>query len=234
VTPTRQPGPAVLFDMDGTLVDSEKLWDVALHELAARLGGALSRPTRVAMIGSTTRRSMLLLHEEVGLPTRAADGSVDPSVDESGAWLENRVRELFDGGLRWRAGAAELVAAVRAAGLRTGLVTATRRSLVEIALRTLGRDNFDVLVCGDDVSRPKPDPEPYLTAAGLLGVPPAACVAIEDSATGSASAEAAGCAVLVVPSEAPVPGGPRRVQRESLVGVTVAELLALPAAVALR
>jgi HAD superfamily hydrolase (TIGR01509 family) len=222
----------VLFDMDGTLVDSEKLWDVALHELATRLGGRLSRATRVAMIGATTRRSMVLLHDELGMPTVHPDGSPAATVDEAGVWLETRVRELFAAGLLWRDGAAELVAAVRAAGLRTGLVTATRRELVEVALSTLGRENFDVLVCGNDVTCPKPDPEPYRLAAALLGVDPADCVAIEDSATGSASAEAAGCAVLVVPSEAPVPAGPRRVQRDSLVGVTVEDILAIPSILA--
>ena len=215
---------AVLFDMDGTLFDSEKLWDVGLQELARRLGGELSRDARVAMIGATLEDSMRMLHADVGRP--------ELDIEASGVWLEARVGELFVTGLVWRPGAQELLAAVRAAGLPAALVTATRRKLVEAALDTLGRENFDAVVCGDEVAHSKPHPEPYRRAAELLGVDARRCVAIEDSVTGTASAEAAGCPVLVVPSEAPVPAGPRRVQRETLVGVGVPELAAVLAAVA--
>lgn len=214
---------AVLFDMDGTLFDSERLWDVALDELAVRLGGTLSRSARLAMVGQTTLSSMRLLHADVGL---SGDG-----IEVSGAWLEDRVRELFAVGVAWRPGAADLVASVRAAGVPTALVTSTRRALVDVALRSSGA-SFDAVVCGDEVARPKPDPEPYRLAAGLLGVDPARCVAVEDSVAGATSAEAAGCAVLVVPSEAPVPGAPRRVLRDSLVGLDLDGLAAVAAAVA--
>jgi HAD superfamily hydrolase (TIGR01509 family) len=108
------------------------------------------------------------------------------------------------------------------------LVTSTERALTEIALDTIGRSRFDVTVCGDEVDGlNKPQPEPYLKACRLLGVDPAACVAIEDSPTGTASAVAAGCGVLVVPCEVPVEPGERRVFRTSLEGLTVADLTAL-------
>ena len=106
-------------------------------------------------------------------------------------------------------------------------MTSTERSLVELALGTLGADQFDAIVCGDDVRRPKPAPEPYLRAARLLGVDPTWCLAIEDSPPGAASAEAAGCVVLVVPSELPVAAGARRTVVDSLAGLTVADLTAL-------
>jgi HAD superfamily hydrolase (TIGR01509 family) len=187
---------AVLFDMDGTLVDSERLWDVALHELARRYGGTLSPAGRRAMVGASMADSMAILHADLGQPWRdAASGA---------AWLEERVAELFLDGLPWRPGALTLLRAVRAAGIPTALVTSTARALVEVALDTLGRDSFDVVVCGDEVSATKPDPAPYLTAARLLCVPIASCVAIEDSPTGVASALAAGAAVLAVPSEVPI------------------------------
>jgi beta-phosphoglucomutase-like phosphatase (HAD superfamily) len=114
---------------------------------------------------------------------------------------------------------------VRESGLPTALVTSTERELTELALDTIGREFFDVTVCGDEVDgRNKPEPEPYLKAARLLGVAAEDCVAVEDSPTGVAAAVAAGCTVLVVPCDVPVPGGERRVLRESLVGLDVEEL----------
>ncbi|HEX9998922.1 MAG TPA: HAD family phosphatase, partial [Actinoplanes sp.] len=168
----------MLFDMDGTLVDSEKVWDIALHELAVRAGGELSRSARHAMIGSSMATSMRILRDDLGQPERPEAPDVD--------WLTGRVFELFAAGLVWRPGALELLRAVRAAGLPTALVTSTGRKLVEVALETLGRDNFDVVVCGDEVVMPKPDPEPYRTAAAMIGVPIEECIAIEDSPTGVA------------------------------------------------
>jgi HAD superfamily hydrolase (TIGR01509 family) len=206
----------VLFDMDGTLVDSEKVWDVALYELAARAGGTLSPAARHAMVGSSMATSMRILREDLGQPDRDEAADVE--------WIESRVEELFAQGLVWRPGALELLHAVRAAGLPTALVTSTGRRLVEIALNTLGRENFDAVVCGDEVSAPKPDPTPYLTAADLLGVKIAECVAIEDSPTGLASAVASGAAVLAVPAELELPPTDGVHLRDSLEGVDLAFL----------
>jgi HAD superfamily hydrolase (TIGR01509 family) len=206
----------VLFDMDGTLVDSEKVWDVALHELAAHAGGKLSEPARLAMIGSSMAASMRILREDLGQPDRDEAADVE--------WLERRVEELFAGGLVWRPGAMELLRAVREAGLPTALVTSTGRRLVEVALDTLGRENFDAVVCGDEVSAPKPDPAPYRTAADLLGVPIGECLAIEDSPTGLASAVASGAAVLAVPAELELPPTDGVHLRDTLVGVDPAYL----------
>ena len=215
---TQRPA-AVLFDMDGTLVDSEKVWEVALHELAARAGGTLSPAARVAMIGSSMANSMRILREDLAQPDRPEAPDV--------AWLTERVVELFGAGLIWRPGALELLLAVRAAGLPTALVTSTGRRLVEVALDTLGRENFDVVVCGDEVRAPKPDPEPYRTAAQLLGVPIAECVAIEDSPAGVTSAVASGAAVLAVPAELELPPTDGVHLRSTLVGVDPAYLAAL-------
>ena len=202
--------------MDGTLVDSEKVWDVALHELAAHAGGRLSESARMAMIGSSMAVSMQILRDDLGQPDRDEAADVE--------WLERRVEELFADGLVWRPGALELLRAVRAAGLPTALVTSTGRRLVEVALTTLGRENFDAVVCGDEVSAPKPDPAPYLTAAELLGVKIGDCVAIEDSPTGMASALASGAAVLAVPAELELPPTDGVHLRETLVGVDPAYL----------
>ncbi|MFC0506011.1 HAD family hydrolase [Micromonospora costi] len=209
----------MLFDMDGTLIDSEKLWDVALTELAETYGGTLSDAARKAIIGTSMADSMRIFHEDLGQPHR------DPAV--SAAWIDARILELFGTGLRWRPGALALLRAVRAAGIPTALVTSSVRPLVEVALETLGRDSFDAVVCGDEVDAAKPHPEPYLTAARMLGVPIERCVAIEDSATGVASALAAGAAVLAVPAEVPLPATEGVHQLESLTAADLELLAAL-------
>lgn len=204
----------MLFDMDGTLVDSEKLWTVAMDDYAGHRGGAIRESTRANMVGSNMLRSMRIVLDEVGAPSNPTE------IEHAADWVTARMAELFADGLPWRPGAAEALREVRGQGLRSALVTSTVRSLTEIALDTLGRDAFDVTVCGDEVDgRNKPDPEPYLRAAQMLDVDPARCVALEDSPTGVASAEAAGCTVLAVPCEVELSSGPQRVLRSSLLDV---------------
>lgn len=204
-------GPdAVLFDMDGTLVDSEPLWDAALNALAARHGGQLSDQARLAIVGRDAADSMRVFYQDLGITTP------DPAADNR--FLGERMAELLATRLTWRPGARALVAQVRAAGLPTALVTSTRRQLVDIVLdSTLGRDSFQVVVCGDDVGRTKPDPEPYRTAAARLGVPIHRCVAIEDTPTGMASALTAGAVVLGVTGVVPL---------DAVAGATVVPTLA--------
>jgi HAD superfamily hydrolase (TIGR01509 family) len=206
---------AVLFDMDGTLTDSERLWTIALDQVAAEHGGRLSAETREAMVGQDIWATIELMHRELGI-------DVVPAA--TAKMLTDRTMEIFRHGLPFKDGAPELLAAVRAAGLRTALVTATYRDLVEVALDTLGHNSFDVVVSGDEVSANKPDPAPYRRALDLLDLPAEACLVIEDSPTGSRSASAAGIGVLVVPSEMPVPAAPGLLFAQSLVGVDVTRL----------
>jgi HAD superfamily hydrolase (TIGR01509 family) len=205
----------VLVDMDGTLLDSEKVWDVALEDLAAELGGSLTPPARQSMIGSSLWRSIEIIHADLGIVA-------DPIV--SAQFLTDRTSELFRSDLVWKPGARELLVAIQRERLPIALVTSTYRGLTETALDFMGRAYFAATVCGDEVDRPKPAPDPYLRAAELLGVAVTACAAIEDSELGTTSAELAGCGVLVVPSEAPVKSGPRRTIIDSLVDVDVALL----------
>jgi len=186
---------AVLIDMDGTLLDSERVWDLALDELAGHLGGTLSAAARQSMVGSSLWRSVATVHEDLGV-------EADPV--ESAGYLTARTARLFRTHLAWKPGAQDLLVALADAQLPVALVTSTYRVLTDIALEFIGRQFFAATVCGDEVTRPKPAPDPYLRAAELLSVDPADCVAIEDSPLGIASAAAAGCVVVAVPSEVPV------------------------------
>jgi HAD superfamily hydrolase (TIGR01509 family) len=211
---------AVLFDMDGTLTDSERLWTIALEQVAAYYGGRLSLEAREAMVGQDMWTTIDLLHREVG---------TDAQPTTTAKMLTDRTMDIFRNGLPFKDGAPEMLAAVRAAGLRTALVTATYRELVDVALDTLGHHTFDAIVCGDEVSANKPDPAPYLRALELLDLSASSCLVIEDSPTGSRSAVSAGIGVLVVPSEMPVPAAPGLLFADTLVGVSVDRLRAVHA-----
>jgi HAD superfamily hydrolase (TIGR01509 family) len=210
---------AVLFDMDGTLVDSEPVWQIALTELAERYGGRLSEAARVSMIGMSAADSMRVLHDDLGQPWRDAA--------QSAGWVSHRVGELFATDLVCRPGARELLRDARGAGLATALVTSTVRRLVELAMPVLGRANFDVVVAGDEVLRTKPDPEPYLTAAARLEVPIGDCLAIEDSPIGLRSARSSGAVVVAVPNDAPLPDMAGVTVLKTLAGVSATDLVAL-------
>lgn len=214
---------AVLWDMDGTLVDSEKLWDIGIQELYRRHGRELGAQVRAATIGGSSEVVMRIVYADLGLEPDPAD------MAQTSDWLHDYVGELFETDLPWCAGAREMLDELCAAGVTMALVTNTRRGLTEKALNSIGRHYFTVTVCGDEVPAGKPSPDPYLRAATLLGVDAEHCLAIEDSVTGTAAAEAAGCAVLVIPNEIEVPTGPRRRHAESLAGLTVDRLRAVHA-----
>ena len=209
---------AVLFDMDGTLVDSEKLWDISMHELYARLGGVLSPEVRESTVGGSAESVMAIVYDDLGLDPDPA------AMAESADWLHDRTGELFEAGLPWLPGARELLDALLADGVPMALVTNTRRGLTDQALKSIGRHYFSASVCGDEVQRAKPAPDIYARAAELLGFAPGQCLAIEDSVTGTAAAESAGCPVLVVPNDVEVPTSHRRTHLTSLAGVGVADL----------
>lgn len=212
---------AVLFDMDGTLVDSEKLWDVSLNALYERLGGTMSPQVRESTVGGSAESVMRIVYVDLGLEPDP------PAMAESADWLHEHVGELFEEGLPWLPGARELLDALTEAEVPLALVTNTRRELTERALKSIGRHYFSASVCGDEVEHAKPAPDPYLRAAELLGVAPGQCLAIEDSVTGTEAAEAAGCPVVVVPNDVEVPDSPARRHVGSLVGVDVHALSAI-------
>jgi HAD superfamily hydrolase (TIGR01509 family) len=209
---------AVLWDMDGTLVDTEPYWMATEVELAEEYGAAWTTEDAQHLIGNSLLTSGEYIRERTGM-------RLSP---------EEIVERLLDGvvarvthAVPWCPGARELLLALHDAGVPCGLVTSSYQRFVVPILEHLPPETFRVVVTGDQVDRGKPHPEPYLTAAAALGVEPEECVAIEDSPTGATSAAAASCRVLVVPNHVAVPPGPGRVFRDSLVGVTPAELAAL-------
>src|SRR6266516_1025626 len=215
---------AVLFDLDGVLVDSEPVWSIAEREITEWLGGTWGPQVKAALVGNALDEASRLLLEFTG---------ADRPVSEVAARLGSRIAELFeaDGGLTVQAGAAELLAGLRAEGVPLALVSSSSRRLVEAALRLVGREHFQVTIAGDEVTERKPLPAPYLKAAAHLGVDPARCVVIEDSPTGERAGEAAGCVVVAVPDHqlVTIPPGPRRHVVASLAAVEPAWLLSLAA-----
>ncbi|MGZ4436828.1 MAG: HAD family hydrolase [Nocardioidaceae bacterium] len=210
----RRPA-AVLWDMDGTLVDSEPYWIESEYELIEAHGGTWSQEHALQLVGNDLLESGRYIREHGGIDLEPSD-IVEQLLDKVVA----RIRRAVP----WQPGARELLAHLREEGVRCGLVTMSYRRFVAPVLDALPGDTFEVVVTGDAVSQGKPHPEPYLKAAALLGVEPADVVAIEDSNTGVRSAVAAGCTVLVVPNHVPVLPGDRRVFAETLEGLTVAEL----------
>jgi HAD superfamily hydrolase (TIGR01509 family) len=204
--------------MDGTLVDSEKLWDISLAALYEELGGLLTPEVRASMVGGSAESTIRTVYTDLGL-------ELDPvAMAESVRRLHDYTAELFGGGLPWCDGAQELLEALSAEGTPMALVTNTQRALTDRALNSIGHHYFSASVCGDEVPSGKPAPDAYRRAAALLDLPASACLAIEDSVTGTTAAEGAGCPVLVVPNDVAVPRGPRRRHITSLADVVVADL----------
>ncbi|MEN9793430.1 MAG: hypothetical protein RL330_1508 [Actinomycetota bacterium] len=187
---------AVLWDMDGTIVDTEPYWIAAEYDIVESHGGTWSDDHARALVGSDLLDSgrYMRLH-----------GGVDREPHEIVEMLLDRVVEGIRREVPWRPGARELLADLRAVPVPTALVTMSWRRFAREVVDALPAGSFDAVVVGDDVEQGKPHPEPYLLAARRLGVDPAECLAIEDSPTGVASALAAGCTVVAVPHVVDVP-----------------------------
>jgi HAD superfamily hydrolase (TIGR01509 family) len=217
MTATSDAGPlaAVLFDMDGLLVDTEPVWYEVESEVMARLGGGWGPADQAALVGGSLERTLDYLLARATRPVPR---------EQLAAWmLDGMATRLAASAVPLRPGAGELLAEVRAAGLPHALVTSSERAIMDAVLRATGV-RFEVTVCAADVTRIKPDPEPYLLAAKLLAVNPARCMVLEDSPNGVASAEAAGCQVIAVPNVAPVAPAPGRIIVASLTEVSLARL----------
>ncbi|WP_308043193.1 HAD family hydrolase [Nocardioides mangrovi] len=212
-SPRLETPAAVLWDMDGTLVDTEPYWIETEYALAERYGGTWSEAHALNLVGNDLLDSGRYIREHMGI-------DLEP---------EQIVQELLDGvvgrveqEVPWRPGAVELLTGLVASGTPCALVTMSYERFVAPILARLPAETFRVIVTGDKVEFGKPHPEPYLTAAAALGVRPEDCLAVEDSNTGAKSAEAAGCLVLVVENHVPVLVGERRVFADTLEGIDLA------------
>jgi HAD superfamily hydrolase (TIGR01509 family) len=213
---------AVLFDMDGLLVDTEPLWFEIESEVMARLGGDWSHADQARLVGGSLQSTLDYLLAKARRPI--------PRERLARWMLDGMVARLARSPVTLRPGAFDLLAEVKAAGVPYALVTSSERMIMEAVFRATGLA-FAVTVCAEDVTRIKPDPEPYLLATKLLAADPACSVALEDSPNGVASAEAAGCRVIAVPNVARVAPAPGRVIAASLGEVNLALLRELAAGV---
>ncbi|MEU9975578.1 HAD family phosphatase [Streptomyces sp. NPDC051014] len=209
---------AVLLDMDGTLVDTEGFWWDVEVEIFARLGHTLDESWRHVVVGGPMTRSAGFLIEATGAAITLAEISV---------LLNEGFEQRIGTALPLMPGAKRLLAELHEQQIPTALVSASHRRIIDRVLTSLGPHHFTLSVAGDEVSRTKPYPDPYLLAAAGLGVDPARCAVIEDTATGVASAEAAGCQVVAVPSVAPIAPAERRTVVGSLEDVDLAFLRGL-------
>ncbi|GAA1956175.1 HAD family phosphatase [Catenulispora subtropica] len=209
------PPAAVLFDMDGLLIDSEPTWFQAEVDMLAGYGHTLGEEHYPHVLGKPLEVSTAYLLEITGHPVAAAEF-------ENG--IELAMIERLRDGVPMMPGAKELLVALESAGIPLALVSASSRRIVDACLPAIGADHFRFTVSGDDVARGKPNPDPYLKAAQLLGVDPAACVVLEDSPTGTAAGHAAGCRVVAVPHVAEVEPRERVTIVDSLRRVNLAFL----------
>lgn len=209
---------AVLFDMDGLLVDSERLWYETEAEIMAELGGTWGPEHQETLVGGSISRTVAYMLDLTG-PVAAPE--------EVGRRLLEGMADRLRANVPMMPGAKELLDEVREAGVPSALVSSTHRALMEYALDGIGRDRLTITVAGDEVGHTKPHPEPYLTAARLLDADPRRCVALEDSPSGTESATAAGCHVVAVPSVVAIPEVPGRTVVASLLEVDLARLRSL-------
>ena len=206
--------------MDGLLVDTEPLWFETEADVMARLGAPWGPEDQQQLLGGSMERTVGYL---LARATRPA-----PPADVARWMMDGMLRRAAQGRVVVRPGARELLAEVAAAGVPYALVTGSQRPFTEAVLASTGF-RFPVTVTADDVTRTKPDPEPYLLAAKLLDADPGQCVALEDSPNGIASATGAGCRVVAVPSLLPIPPAAGRLVVPSLREVTLDTLRALAA-----
>jgi HAD superfamily hydrolase (TIGR01509 family) len=206
---------AVLWDMDGTLVDTEPYWMAAETPLVERFGGTWSHEQALALVGLGLEDSARIF-QNAGVRM-----SVDAIIDHL---TDDVMRQLGETGVPFRPGARELLASLRAAGIKTGLVTMSMRRMARTVVDLIDFEAFDVVIAGDDSTRPKPFPDPYLQACEALGVTPDEVVAIEDSPNGLRSAVASGAATIGVPLMVSIAGAGAHAVWPTLEGRTAQDV----------
>jgi HAD superfamily hydrolase (TIGR01509 family) len=208
-----------LFDMDGTIVDTEPYWIESEMRLVERDGGTWTYQDGLSVVGFALTASAQVLRER---------GGVKGSDEEIVAQLVAGVLGLIESkGVRWRKGALELMAAVSSAGIPCALVTMSYRNLAEAVVQQLPEGTMSTIIAGDAVTQGKPHPEPYLKAAEALGVDIRQCIGIEDSPTGVTSVESSGAHVIAVPYLLHVDAAPNRSRFTSMADISLDDLRAV-------
>jgi HAD superfamily hydrolase (TIGR01549 family) len=206
------PIEAVIFDMDGVIVDSEGYWLKAREEFAHARGKQWTDDDQRSVMGRSTIEWARIMQERLQLQSMSLDNIIQDTIAQ--------VRAQYDAHMPVRFGAVEAVQ-YAAAGYRVGLASGSETSLIKYVTRQLGIDKLlEVMVYGDDMERGKPAPDIYQKAAELLGVSPAKCVGIEDSGNGIRSLQAAGMKIIAAPS----PGYPLSQELMDLANVVVQSL----------
>ena len=211
---------AILWDMDGTIVDSEEYWIVAELELVNLFGGTWTHEDGLALVGN-------------GLPQTAAklqEHGVKLSIDEIIQALTNRVLEQIEVAVPWRPGAVELIHQFQAEGIPQALVTMSIERMARRVAAVIPGTPLTEVVAGDNVLKTKPDPEAYLLAAERLEVDISQCVAFEDSPSGCRSAHSAGAVTVGVTNLVSLDGIPTDVTLDTLVGVSASQIFDIFAA----
>lgn len=210
---------AVLWDLDGTLVDSEEYWIQAERELVEQFGGVWTHEDGLKVVGQGLSHTASALQEK---------GVTLSNVDIVAA-LVDRVHSLLESGQPWRPGALELIADLHLNGVRQAMVTMSYEKLALKASSLVPGQPFTVVVAGDHVQHAKPDPEAYLLASELLGVDTSECLAFEDSPAGITAASSAGVVTIGVENIIDLSLAPCFWITNSLAGVTasfIAEVFA--------
>ena len=203
---------AVLWDLDGTIVDSEPYWLLSEQRLVEEFGGTWSEADGFALIGAgLTNAAEHLQKCGVDMPV---DAIVKRMVDE--------VDEMNARQVPWRPGARELIRSIHDAGIPQVIVTMSYRTTANFVADEVGL--FAGVVCGEDVTHSKPHPEPYVMGAALVGFDASECVALEDSVPGSASAVAAGAVTIAVPLHVPLPESENYTIWHTMVGRDVSHI----------
>ena len=209
---------AVLWDLDGTLIDSEPYWMQSERDFAGKYGSDWTDTDGLKLVGLSLEESSRILKEKTGAEVHSSE------VIEH---LTNGVVAQLNEKIHWRPGAQQLLRALKRRRIKTALVTMSMRRMALQVVEAIDFKAFDVVVAADDVRHGKPHPEPYLKAAELLGVSPADCIVFEDSISGLLSAEAAGTMAIGVPNLMIIPEHPGRVLVPTLEGLKVKDLMKL-------
>lgn len=210
------PFSAVLWDMDGTLIDSEPIWIKQEHELMQSLGVVWSDADAIHCVGGPMTRVDAFMRSKLD----EAQQKLFPPMALTEQLLL-RMADQMNQGVDFAPGAQDLLKELKAMGIKQGLVSASSRTLVDAALNSIGPGYFEVTISDNDVVNSKPHPEGYLLAASKLGVEIEDCLILEDSITGTTAAINSGAYVVGIPHVAKLPTGPKVVHVDTLLGINV-------------